>query len=32
MLFADKDGPCSRSQIAAFEDTREWNIHARSKR
>jgi site-specific DNA-methyltransferase (adenine-specific) len=28
VLFAEKDGSQSRSQIHAFEDTWEWNIDA----
>jgi hypothetical protein len=28
VLFAEKDGTRSSSQIMAFEDTREWNVDA----
>ena len=31
MLFAEKDGTRSVSQITAFEDTWEWNIDARAR-
>ena len=30
MLFAEKDGTRSSSQIVAFEDTWEWNVDART--
>ena len=32
VLFAEKDGTRSSSQIMAFEDTWEWNVATRSKR
>ncbi|HXM22535.1 MAG TPA: hypothetical protein VN948_14865 [Terriglobales bacterium] len=31
VLFAEKDGTRSSSQIMAFEDTWEWNVDVRSK-
>ena len=32
VLFKEKDGTCSSSQIMAFEDTWEWNIESRCVR